>query len=278
MLQLVSERMPSFSKGQQKIAAFLLKNPDKAAYMTASKLGAAVGASEATVVRFAATLGFSGYPAMQKALREQLRGRLGILQRIDTDAMPGEPGWRAAVLSDIESLRLTLDSFREDDFNRAVGTLAAARSIYIAGARSSAALASFLAFYLRLMFPDVRVVGAAEETSMLEQLLHAGPEDAVFGLSFPRYSHRTVRSLKFAKERGARTVVLTDRADAPAAAYADCLLTAPSHMASFVDSLVAPMSLLNALLAALGARKKGDVQSAFLLLEDLWEQNREFEK
>jgi DNA-binding MurR/RpiR family transcriptional regulator len=270
--------MPLFSKGQRRIAAFILKNPDKAAYMTAGKLGMAVDSSESTVVRFAFGLGYSGYPAMQKALREQLRGKLNTLQRMESGPMSGEPVWRDAFVSDIESLRRTLDTFREADFLGAVNVLAGARSVYIIGARSSAALASFLSFYLRLMLPDVRLVGAAEETSMLEQLLRAGPEDAVIGLSFPRYSHRTVRSLKFAKERGTSAIVLTDRTDAPAAAYADHLLTAPSSMASFVDSLVAPMSLLNALIAALGARMKSDVQSAFLLLEDIWEQNREFEK
>jgi len=278
MLQILSERMPSFSKSQQRIAAFLLKNPGKAAYMTAHKLGEAVNASEATVVRFASVLGYGGYPAMQKALQEQLRGRLNTLQRIESGPMTGDTGWRVSFLSDMESLRRTLDGFREVDFAGAVEALASARSIYIAGARSSAALASFLAFYMRLMLPDVRLVGAAGESSMLEQFLHAGPQDAVFGLSFPRYSHRTIRCLRFAEERGARIIVLTDRADAPAAAHADYLLTAPSHMASFVDSLVAPMSLLNALIAAVGARKKSDVQSAFLLLEDIWEQNREFEK
>jgi DNA-binding MurR/RpiR family transcriptional regulator len=272
MLQTLSEKMPSLSKGHQRIAAYILKNPGSAAHMTASRLGGTVGASEATVVRFAAGLGYGGYPAMQKALQEELRGRLSSLQRMDGGS------WRAAFLSDIESLRRTIDSFREDDFNAAVEALAAARSVYIVGARSSAALASFLAFYLRLMLPDVRLVGAAEETSMIEQLLRAGPEDAVVGLSFPRYSHRTVRSLQFASERGARNIVLTDRPDAPAAAHAAHLLTAPSSMASFVDSLVAPMSLLNALIAALGARRKDDAQSAFALLEDIWEQNREFEK
>ena len=201
ILSVIQGNMGDFSKGQRLIAHFILDYYDKAAFMTASKLGRTVNVSESTVVRFAAELGYDGYPAMQKALQEMIRSKLTSVQRIEVsnDRMGGQDILSMVMQSDIEKIRMTLEETDRASFNRAADAVIAARHIYIMGVRSSAAIASFLGFYFNLIFDNVTVVHATSTSEVFEQLLRVGPEDVILGISFPRYSRRTVKAMQFAR-------------------------------------------------------------------------------
>ncbi len=274
VLAVIQENMASFSKGQRKIAGFILESYDKAAFMTASRLGKRVGVSESTVVRFAAELGYRGYPEMQKSLQKMIRSRLTSVQRIEvTRDRLGDQDLVSAVLhSDIEKIRLTLEELDRKDFDGAVDAIVAARRIYVLGVRSSAALATFLAFYFNLIFDNVEVVSASIGGEVRDDLVRVGEGDVVIGVSFPRYSHRTVQAMRFARGRGATTVAITDSEASPLAPISKFTLKARSDMASFVDSLVAPLSLVNALLVAVSRKKDGDLEANFQILEKIWEE------
>ena len=280
ILTLIQENMPTFSKGQKKIANFILESYDKAAFMTASRLGKRVGVSESTVVRFAAELGYDGYPDMQKSLQKMIRNRLTSVQRIEvTNDRLGDQDLLSMVLqSDIEKIRQTLEELDRDAFDRAVDAIVAARKIYIIGVRSSAALASFLYFYCNLIFENVALVSANTSSEIFESLLRVGPGDVVIGVSFPRYSSRTVQAMSFARDRGADTVAITDSEASPLAPICRHTLRARSDMASFVDSLVAPLSLVNALLVAVSQRKNAELSHTFQTLEDIWDEYGVYEK
>ena len=272
ILTAIQHRMPTFSKGQKLIAHFILDAYDKAAFMTASRLGQTVNVSESTVVRFAAELGYDGYPSMQKALQEMIRSKLTSIQRIEVanDRIGDHDVLSTVMQSDIEKIRLTLEEVDREAFNRAVDVILAARRIYIVGARSAGALADFLGFYFHLIFEDVVLVRTDSVSETFEHLLWVGPQDVVIGISFPRYSSRTVQAMRFARDQGANVVVLTDSETSPLAETATVTLLAKSDMASFVDSLVAPLSLLNALIVAVGRRKNADVSRIFSSLERIW--------
>ena len=280
ILAVIQENLHTFSKGQKKIANFILESYDKAAFMTASRLGKRVGVSESTVVRFAAELGYDGYPDMQKSLQKMIRNRLTSVQRIEvTNDRLGDQDLLSMVLqSDIEKIRQTLEELDRDAFDRAVDAIVAAKKIYILGVRSSAALASFLYFYCNLIFENVALVSANTASEIFESLLRVGPGDVVIGVSFPRYSSRTVQAMSFARDRGADTLAITDSEASPLAPICRHTLRARSDMASFVDSLVAPLSLVNALLVAVSQRKNDELARTFQNLEDIWDEYGVYEK
>ena len=280
ILALIQENMNTFSKGQKRIAAFILESYDKAAFMTASRLGKKVGVSESTVVRFAAELGYDGYPDMQKSLQKMIRNRLTSVQRIEvTNDRIGDQDLVSMVLqSDMEKIRLTLGELDRSAFDNAVKAIVSAKRIYIIGVRSSAAIASFLGFYFNLIFDNVVNVTAGTASEMFEHLLRVGEDDVVIGVSFPRYSSRTVQAMSFARDRKATTVAITDSEASPLAPICKYTLKARSDMASFGDSLVAPLSLVNALLVAVSRAKNDDLANTFQTLERIWEDYGVYEK
>lgn len=280
VLQLIQSNMPTFSKGQKRIAAFIQESYDKAAFMTASKLGKTVNVSESTVVRFAAELGYDGYPAMQKALQEMIRNKLTSIQRIEVanDRYGDHDVLSMVMQSDIDKIRLTLEEASRTDFSGAVDAIIEAKRIYILGVRSSVAVSSFLGFYFNLIFDNVVQVHSNSASEMFEQLLRVGEGDVVIGVSFPRYSRRTVQAMHFARDRGAKVVAITDSAASPLAASATHTLLAKSDMASFVDSLVAPLSMVNALIVAVSRKKKEDLSRTFETLEEIWDEYEVYEK
>jgi len=280
LLIRIKEMMPQFSKGQRLIAKFILEQYDKAAFMTAFKLGGSVGVSESTVVRFAVELGYEGYPELQKALQELIRNRLTAVQRMEiaTNRLGNTHILNSVMMSDIDKIRVTLEGQDKDAFEAVVDRLLSARSIYILGIRSSYALASFLNFYFGLIFGNVHLVNVSSVSEMFEQIMRIGKNDVIIGISFPRYSKRTTTALSFAKDRGASVVALTDSKLSPLAKYADHLLLARSEMASFVDSLVAPLSLINALIVAVSMKRKDEVSRIFGELERIWDEYEVYEK
>jgi len=279
IISIIQERQRSFSKGQTRIARYVTENADKAAFMTASKLGQKVGVSESTVVRFALELGFEGYPEMRKALQEMIRNRLTSVQRIEVaKTVIGERDTLAAILnSDMDNILRTQNALERKDFDAAVEALLDARHIYILGTRTSAALSMFMGFYFNLLFENVKVLYENTAGEIFEQILRIGPGDVFVGISYPRYSRRTVKAVRFARERGATVLALTDAQTSPIAEMADITLLARSDMVSFVDSLVAPLSLINALIVAVSDRKPG-VEGTFNELEKVWNDYEVYEK
>ena len=274
VLHSIETNMRGFSKGQKRIAQYILENYDKAAFMTASKLGKLVGVSESTVVRFASELGYDGYPSMQRALQEMIRSRLTSTQRIKAagDMFSGQDVLSAVVHSDIEKLRMVVDETDRGEFGRAVDEIMQARRIYILGTRSSTFVAGYLNFYLHLMFENVTLVQTSAAGEILEQLFRIGPGDVMIAITFPRYSQVTRNTVQFAKDRGATILAITDSEISPVYQLADTSLLVPSEMFSFVDSLVAPISIINALLVALGHRKGKEIAGTFAQLEDIWDE------
>ena len=280
ILTVIQENMSTFSKGQKRIANYILESYDKAAFMTASRLGKTVSVSESTVVRFAAELGYDGYPSMQRSLQKMIRNRLTSVQRIEvSNDRIGDQDLLSSVLqSDIEKIRLPLEEVDRQSFDRAVDAIVSARKIYIMGVRSSASLATFLSFYFNLIFDNVISVAANTASEVFETMLRVGAEDVVIGVSFPRYSSRTVQAMNFARDRGATTIAITDSEASPLAPISNYTLKARSDMASFVDSLVAPLSLVNALLVAVSRKKNDDLAHTFQTLEDIWDEYGVYEK
>jgi DNA-binding MurR/RpiR family transcriptional regulator len=273
LLERMEREMPSFSKGQRQIATYIINHYEKSAYMTASKLGAAVNVSESTVVRFAIELGFAGYPDFQRAMQNIIRNRLKSFQRIEvTNHLIGGGDVLEKVLtSDVDKIKHTLDTIDREAFDGAVDQLIAAKNIYVFGVRSSFALATTLSYSLRMVFDNVHLIQSTSGSEVFEQMLGIGPDDVLIAISFPRYSKRVVNAVEFAHRAGADVVALTDSAAAPIAAYANQLLTAQSDMASFMDSLVAPLSIINALIVALSRKRQEDVTERLRKLEQIWE-------
>ncbi|SCN22379.1 putative HTH-type transcriptional regulator YbbH [Clostridium sp. N3C] len=272
LMKLIQTKFSRLSKGQKLIAEYILKHYDKAAFLTAAKLGTSVGVSESTVVRFANELGYSGYPALQKALQEIIKNRLTTVQRIElsNDLISDGNALKDVIKSDIENLRATLEKIDYRVFEEVIKNIFEAKKIYIIGLRSSTALAEFLGFYLNLILDNVKVVGYGM-SDIFEQMLNLSSEDLVIGIGFPRYANRTIEALAFAQDRKAKVVAITDGLLSPLASKADYTLIAQSNMASFVDSLVAPLSIINALIMAVGLREKEKISSIFTDLEGLWE-------
>ena len=280
LITKIQSELPGFSKGQKQIARFILEHYDKAAFMTASRLGVTVGVSESTVVRFATELGYDGYPHLQRALQEMIRNKLTSVQRMEVagDRMGGRDVLQTVLHADTDMIRVTLDEIDRDAFQGAVDALMGAKRIYILGVRSSSALASFLGFYFNLLFDNVTLVHTNSVSEIFEQVLRVGPGDVLFGISFPRYSKRTLSAMKYARDRGARVIALTDSQLSPLARVADHVLLARSDMASFVDSLVAPLSVINALIVAVGMSRRDEIEQTFNKLERIWEEYDVYEK
>ncbi|MHC1721180.1 MAG: MurR/RpiR family transcriptional regulator [Clostridiaceae bacterium] len=273
LMRTIQLKFPRLSKGQKLIAEYILKHYDKAAFMTAAKLGVSVGVSESTVVRFANELGFSGYPKLQKSLQELIKNKLTTVQRIElsNDLVNEETALKGVLKSDMENIRATLEKINHKTFEEVVNSIFAARKIYIIGLRSASALSEFLGFYLHLILDNVNVVGYGV-SDIFEQIINVSEDDLVIGIGFPRYAARTIESLSYAKSRGAKVVAITDSLLSPLAARADHTLIAQSNMASFVDSLVAPLSVINALIVSVGLREKEKISTTFSNLEKIWEE------
>ena len=280
ILHTIENGMSGFSKGQRRIAGYILENYDKAAFMTASKLGRLVGVSESTVVRFASELGYDGYPSMQRALQEMIRSRLTSTQRIQAagNLLDGQDLLGAVLQSDIEKLREVVGEADRTAFDHVVERIMGARHIYILGVRSSSFVAGYLNFYMHLLFENVTLVQSTAAGEILEQLFHIGSEDVMIAISFPRYSKVTMNTVKFARDRGAGIIAVTDNELSPVYQMSDAALLAPCEMISFVDSMVAPLSLINALLVALAHRMGTDVSTTFAELEDIWNEYGVFGK
>ena len=270
----INARYSTMSKGQKMLANYITDNYDKAVFLTAARLGEIVGVSESTVVRFAMCLGYKGYPDFQKALEEMVRNKLNTVQRMEvTYGRIQESNVLQTVLSsDEEKIKETIENIDEAAFQSAVDTILKARKIYIVGIRSCAPLASFLAFYLNQMFEDVILLHTNSASELFEQMVYIDEKDVIIGISFPRYSMRTLKALEFANNRNAKVITLTDSVHSPMNLYSSCNLIAKSDMASIVDSLVAPLSVINALIVSLCMRKQDEVASTLEMLEHIWDE------
>jgi DNA-binding MurR/RpiR family transcriptional regulator len=280
LLKEIEERMSGFSKGQKLISSYILENYDKAAYMTAAKLGAIVKVSESTVVRFAIELGFEGYPEFQHSLQEIVRTKLTSFQRIEvTNNLIGDGDVLTKVLnSDQDKIKHTLEEIDRAAFESAVDKLVAAENIYVLGMRSSATLASFFAHSLGMIFDRVKLVQTGSGSEMFEQIMNIGEGDVMIAISFPRYSKKLINAVNYAKHRGANIIAITDSTMSPIAPQASELLLARSDMASFVDSLVAPLSIINAIIVAVSRRKQNELTERLRKLEDIWDEYDVYDK
>lgn len=280
LLSKLDSDVRKLSKGHKKIASYIKENYDKAAFMTASSLGEKVGVSESTVVRFATELGFKGYPELQKELQQMIKSKLTAVQRMEVsqNLIGNSDIVRSVLMDDIELIRETAEKTSREDFNNAVSAINKARKIYILGVRSSAALASFLGFYFNLVFDSVVLIDTSSASEMFEQMFRIDKEDVCIAISFPRYSKQTVNAIRFIADRGATIVSITDTADSPIAPFSNYLLVARSDMASVVDSLVAPLSLINALIVSVTLSKRDEVINNFNKLEGIWDEYQVYEK
>ncbi len=280
LLKILQDGSKKLSKSHRLIAEYVVQNYDKAAFMTASQLGHAVGVSESTVVRFAIEMNFAGYPEFSKHLQEIARTKLTSVQRMEvSNTRIGDSDILANVISsDINKLKVTLENIDRKDFDSAINTIINAENIYILGVRSSFPLASFLSYYLSLIFKKVRLVSATSGGEMLEQIMHADKNDVVIGISFPRYSTRIIRSLEYAKSRGSKIISITDSTQSPIAHISDYKLLAKSDMASFADSLVAPLSIINSLIVSIGMKKNENISDVLTELEAIWDSDNVYDK
>lgn len=272
LIQRIHKNLPKLSKGQKLIANYILNHYEKAVFLTAAKLGAVVGVSESTVVRFANVLGYDGYPKLQRALEELVKNKLTSVQRMEVayDRLDQKSVLKYVLQSDADKIKHTLEEIDETSFDNTVNAILNARKIYILGVRSSAALASFLGFYFNLLFDNVKLIHTNSVSEMFEQIHKMNSDDVVIGISFPRYSKRTIKAMEFAKSQKATVIAITDSPLSPLVRYADYSLLARSDMASFVDSLVAPMSVLNALIVAISLKKKDEISETLSTLEKIW--------
>ena len=276
----IKMKSATFSKGQRLIAKYIEEHSDKVAFMTASRLGDTVGVSESTVVRFATEIGYSGYPALQQAMQEMIRSKLTSVQRLEMTSSNIAPErlLDAVLEQDIDILRRTKETVNREDFYRAADALQRAQRVYILGAGSSLALATFLSHYFRLVFDTVHLVEATSEATILQQMIHAGEGDAIIAISFPRYSKKAAKALQYASDRGVSTIAITDSPLSPLARHASHVLLARSDMVSFVDSLVGPLSLINALIVTVAIRRKGEVADTLRKIENIWDEYGVYEK
>ena len=265
---------PTFSKGQKKIANAILNDYDKAAYMTAARLGAHVGVSESTVVRFAGALGFEGYSEFQRSVQELVRTKLTPNQRIEvTKQRIGKGDVLENVMgSDISKIKFTLENLDKTAFYNAVDTILNARNIYIIGVRSAEPIARLLNYNLSLIFDNVKFIQPTSSAEVFEQMYSIGEHDVLVAFSFPRYSSKVVSAVKFARSQSAEVIGFTDSTISPLAEHATYLLTAQSDMASFMDSLVAPVSIINAMIIEITNKREKEITTRFDRLEKMWDE------
>lgn len=272
LIYRIKKNMPKLSKGQKLIANYILEHYEKAVFLTAAKLGTIVGVSESTVVRFANELGYDGYPKFQEALEELVKSKLTAMQRLEvtTDRIDTKHVLRSVLQTDEEKIHYTIEHIDEEVFDNAIDSILKAKTIYILGVRSCAGLASFLGFYFNIIFDNVKVINTNSISEIFEIVHRIGEEDVLIGISFPRYSKRILKALEFARSRGAGIIAITDSTISPIAQYADHTLIGRSEMVSFVDSLVAPLSIINAIIVALSLKKKDDIATSLENLENVW--------
>ena len=280
ILDILQEKAPSFSKGQRRIAQYITESYDKAAFMTANRLGKTVGISESTVVRFAVDLGFDGYPSMQKAMQEMVLNRLTSVQRIEVaSGRYGDQDVVSTVLrSDMEKLRQTDENLSRQEFQAAVEAVLKAKRIYILGVRSVAPLANFLGYYLNYMFQNVHVISGVSAGEMFEKIAGVNSDDVVIAFSFPRYSASTTKGARYCRSAGAKVIGFTDSRLSPLGQCSDHVLLAKSDMVSLVDSLVAPLSIVNALIVAIASRREKELSRTLIKLEKIWDEYDVYEK
>lgn len=272
LINRINENYSKLSKGQKLLANYMIDHYEKAVFLTAAKLGTIVGVSESTVVRFANELGYSGYPSLQRALEELVKTKLTSIQRMEvtSDRIDKSHILKSVLQSDVDKIKHTIEEIDEAVFDKAVEMILKAKKIYILGVRSSAPLANFMGFYFNLVFDNVKLIHTNSVSEMFEQIYRVCEDDVVIGISFPRYSKRTLKAMEFAQSRDANVITITDSLLSPMIPFADCSLLARSDMASFVDSLVAPMSVINALIIAMFINKKDIVLDALENLEQIW--------
>lgn len=279
LINQIQKRFSKLSKGQKLIAQYIIESYDKAAFMTASKLADKVGVSESTVVRFANALGFDGYPQLQKELKEIVKIKLTTVQRVkmadeysDIDLV-----LKKVLRADMNNIRTTLEKIDYDIFRQVINKICRAEKKYIVGLRSSMALADYFGFYLNLILDDVKIIHHGI-SNIFEQMFRMNNKDVVIGIGFPRYSMQTVDALSYAREQGITIIGITDSLSSPIAGLADYTLTAKSDIISFVDSLVAPFSLINALIVAIGTYEKEEITEHFNTLEAIWKKYNIYQK
>lgn len=272
IISKINKNFQQFSKGQKLLAQYILDNYDKAVFLSAAKLGETVGVSESTVFRFAVTLGYEGYPQFNKALEEVVKNKLNTVQKLEltNDRIPQKDVLKTVLQSDAEKIRSTLDQIDPNAFEKAVDTILNAQTIYIIGVRSSAPLASMLAFHLNVVFSRVKLIETNSMGEMFEKLIHMDEKDVIIGISFPRYSLSTLRALEYAKKRKTTIITITDSYKSPLTQFSNCNLVANCDLVSIVDSLVAPMSVINALIVAIFLKRQNTVLATFSSLEDVW--------
>lgn len=272
LIHRIKNSMPKLSKGQKLIANYILEHYEKAVFLTAAKLGTIVGVSESTVVRFANELGYDGYPKFQEALEELVKSKLTAMQRLEvtTDRIDTKHVLRSVLQTDEEKIRYTIEHIDEEVFDNAVDKILEAKTIYILGVRSCAGLANFLGFYFNIIFSNVKLINTNSISEMFEIIHRIDKDDVVIGISFPRYSKRILKVLEFARNRGTTVISITDSTISPIARYADYTLIGRSEMISFVDSLVAPLSIINALIVAISLKKKDEISTNLENLENIW--------
>ncbi len=280
VISLIKGNLETFSKRQRLIAEYILKNFDKAAFMTAAALGKEIGVSESTVVRFASELGFDGYQKLQKSLREFTVKKSTAVQRMEIASRQiDEENILSSVLkADIGNMIKTLEDVDEERFGKAVDAVMEAENIYIMGVRSSSALSAFAGFYFNLLFENTHVIRSNSAADIFEQLLRVKRGDVVIGMSFPRYSRNIKTAMEYAKKQGATVIGITDNINSPVVKCTDYYMIARSSMESFADSLVAPMSVINAFIVALGMRKKNEMKHVFESLEHIWDEYEVYNK
>ena len=264
--------MPKLSKGQKLIANYIVEHYEKAVYLTAAKLGAIVGVSESTVVRFANELGYDGYPKFQNALEDLVKSKLTAMQRLEvtTDRINTKKVLKSVLQMDEDKIRITREQIDEEAFDQAIDQIIKAKTIYILGVRSCAGLSSFLGFYLNIIFDNIKIINTNSVSEMFEAIHRINEEDVVIGISFPRYSKRVMKCLEFAQSKKAKVIAITDSYISPIASYSDYALIGSSEMVSFVDSLVAPLSIINAIIVAISLKKKDEIAENLENLENIW--------
>lgn len=275
LITKIEEKMSTFSKSQRLIGNFIIQHYERASYMTASRLGNAVNVSESTVVRFAIEMGYEGYPEMQRDLQSYSKTRLTALQRLDitNSRIDPENMLKSVLQQDIDRIRATVDAIDEKAFNKAVDKIIAAENIYLFGAMSSNTLARFMDNYFQLIFSNVHFVHPVNISGIYQQLIRIGKNDVFIGFSFPRYCKSTTNAAEYAASCGANVIAITDSIGSPLGSIADQVLLAKSDMVSFADSLVAPLSLINAIITAVSIKKRTNIQSTLSRLEEMWDEN-----
>lgn len=280
LVEKIKQYEKGFSKGQKLISKYIEEHYDKVAFMTASKLGATVGVSESTVVRFATEIGYSGYPGLQQAMQDMIRNRLTSVQRLEITStnVPIEELLDASVAQDIDIVKRTLENVSKEEFYGAAEAISKSKNIYILGAGSSLALATFLKHYMNLIFDNVILLDESSEAMVLQQLMKVTENDAVIVISFPRYSKRAIKAMQYSTAKGACSVAITDIKESPLAKFAKYSIFAKSDMVSFVDSLVAPLSMINALIVTIAIKRKDKLIHNLKSLEDIWDEYGVYEK